>query len=89
MRSALLFLIATIAMAALSALADPASAGWGGTHAGTMVYPQYVYYPPYRSKRRGCRARVQSCAGDPHDAHLLLQHNPRAYYRFRSFGFNW
>jgi hypothetical protein len=91
MRSTTPFLIVATALGALLAAPAPASAGGGGTHAATMVYPQYVYHPPYRSYRsRGCKYRSASpCSGDPHDLHVLLQRNPRAYYRWRNLGWNW
>jgi hypothetical protein len=90
MRSTPFLLIAAIGLAVLLGAPNAASAGWGGTHASAMVYPQYVYHPPYRSYRsRACRYRADArCVGAPHD-HPWLQLNPRAHYGFHNLGWNW
>jgi hypothetical protein len=90
MRSTLLLSVAAIGLAALLGAPSQASAGWGGTHASDMMYPQYVYHPPYRPRKwRGCRHRSAAYCGDARAHHPWLQHNPRYYYRFRNMGWNW
>jgi hypothetical protein len=89
MRATSLPLILAIALAALVGGPAGARAGWGGTHAGTMVYPQYVYHPPHRSYKWRCRYRDRSRCAEVAPYHPWLQRSPRAYYRFHNFGWNW
>ncbi len=82
-------LIAAVGLAILLGAPNTASAGWGGTPASTMVYPQYVYYPPYRSHKWRCRYRDRTRCAEVAPYHPWLQLNPRAYYRFHNLGWNW
>jgi|GEM_PF-5881091 len=85
----LLVAAGALCLAALASGPAPAAAGWGGTHAATLAYPEYVYHPPRRAHGWRCRYRDRARCREAAPYRPWLQRYPRAYYRFHGLGWNW